>query len=136
MEEEFRTGFLSVPRLCVQISPTLSRFSHTRFTIVVLLQAIGFPKEYIASATVPIIFIFLYILGGGMSLIWYDVAGRRSFPPPSLLGASFFSFNKANAHPTFFSCFSPCSNLAGFVYPSYMSFKAIESTNKRDDTQW
>jgi len=27
-------------------------------------------------------------------------------------------------------------NLVGFVYPAYMSFKAIESEDKEDDTQW
>ena len=27
-------------------------------------------------------------------------------------------------------------NLAGFVYPAYASFKAIESFEKEDDTQW
>merc|ERR1712146_165320 len=27
-------------------------------------------------------------------------------------------------------------NLVGFVYPAYMSFKAIESETKDDDTQW
>ncbi len=26
--------------------------------------------------------------------------------------------------------------LVGFLYPAYMSFKAIESVNKTDDTQW
>jgi len=29
-----------------------------------------------------------------------------------------------------------CSNLVGFVYPAYMSFKAIESEDKSDDTIW
>jgi len=28
------------------------------------------------------------------------------------------------------------SNLVGFVYPAYASFKAIESTDTHDDTQW
>mmetsp|Transcript_27763 Transcript_27763/g.35905 ORF Transcript_27763/g.35905 Transcript_27763/m.35905 type:complete len:183 (+) Transcript_27763:245-793(+) len=27
-------------------------------------------------------------------------------------------------------------NLAGFIYPTYRSFKAIESTSSSDDTQW
>ncbi|CAM9498441.1 unnamed protein product [Phaeothamnion confervicola] len=27
-------------------------------------------------------------------------------------------------------------NLVGFIYPAYMSFKAIESTDSADDTQW
>ncbi|KAJ3035653.1 hypothetical protein HDV00_003593 [Rhizophlyctis rosea] len=27
-------------------------------------------------------------------------------------------------------------NLLGFLYPAYRSFKAIESTDKKDDTQW
>ncbi|KAF1770259.1 hypothetical protein GCK72_002077 [Caenorhabditis remanei] len=27
-------------------------------------------------------------------------------------------------------------NIMGFVYPAYMSIKAIESSNKEDDTQW
>ncbi|RHY73791.1 hypothetical protein DYB30_008514, partial [Aphanomyces astaci] len=27
-------------------------------------------------------------------------------------------------------------NLVGFVYPAYESFKAIESDNSNDDTQW
>ncbi|EGT38503.1 hypothetical protein CAEBREN_15523 [Caenorhabditis brenneri] len=27
-------------------------------------------------------------------------------------------------------------NFMGFVYPAYMSIKAIESSNKEDDTQW
>ncbi|CAO4360658.1 Protein CBR-YOP-1 [Caenorhabditis briggsae] len=27
-------------------------------------------------------------------------------------------------------------NVMGFVYPAYMSIKAIESSNKEDDTQW
>jgi receptor expression-enhancing protein 5/6 len=28
------------------------------------------------------------------------------------------------------------SNLVGWVYPAYRSFKAIETTEKTDDTQW
>jgi receptor expression-enhancing protein 5/6 len=28
------------------------------------------------------------------------------------------------------------TNLVGFVYPAYASFKAIESTDKNDDVQW
>jgi len=28
------------------------------------------------------------------------------------------------------------SNLVGFIYPAYESFKAIESTGTQDDTQW
>ncbi len=28
------------------------------------------------------------------------------------------------------------TNILGFVYPSYASFKAIESNNKEDDVQW
>ncbi|KAJ3049447.1 ER membrane protein DP1/Yop1 [Rhizophlyctis rosea] len=28
------------------------------------------------------------------------------------------------------------TNVIGFTYPAYMSFKAIESVDKRDDTQW
>ncbi|CAJ0873858.1 10415_t:CDS:2 [Entrophospora sp. SA101] len=28
------------------------------------------------------------------------------------------------------------SNLIGWLYPAYISFKAIESTDKADDTQW
>ncbi|CAG8439382.1 13752_t:CDS:2 [Funneliformis caledonium] len=28
------------------------------------------------------------------------------------------------------------SNLIGWVYPAYISFKAIETTDKADDTQW
>lgn len=32
--------------------------------------------------------------------------------------------------------FKILSLLVGFVYPAYMSFKAIESPEKSDDTQW
>ena len=28
------------------------------------------------------------------------------------------------------------TNIIGFVYPAYASFKAIESTDKQDDVQW
>jgi receptor expression-enhancing protein 5/6 len=28
------------------------------------------------------------------------------------------------------------TNILGFVYPAYASFKAIESNNKEDDVQW
>jgi len=28
------------------------------------------------------------------------------------------------------------SDLFGFVYPSYMSFKAVDSADPNDDTQW
>jgi receptor expression-enhancing protein 5/6 len=28
------------------------------------------------------------------------------------------------------------TNMVGFVYPAYCSFKAIESNNKDDDVQW
>jgi len=31
---------------------------------------------------------------------------------------------------------SPFSNLVGFIYPAYCSFKAIKSEDKEDDTQW
>jgi len=28
------------------------------------------------------------------------------------------------------------SNFAGFLYPAYMSFKALETDDKEDDKQW
>lgn len=31
---------------------------------------------------------------------------------------------------------SPVSNLVGFVYPTYKSYKALQSEKKEDDTQW
>lgn len=31
---------------------------------------------------------------------------------------------------------SPVANLVGFIYPTYKSYKALKSENKKDDTQW
>jgi receptor expression-enhancing protein 5/6 len=37
----------------------------------------------------------------------------------------------------FFNIFGALiTSMLGFVYPAYMSFKAIESPVKEDDTQW
>lgn len=35
-------------------------------------------------------------------------------------------------HPAY----NPHSNVIGFLFPAYYSFKAIESSNKEDDKQW
>ncbi len=48
---------------------------------------------------------------------------RRYDPPP----------REAHTHPL---PLPNHSNVIGFLFPAYYSFKAIESPNKEDDKQW
>lgn len=44
--------------------------------------------------------------------------------------------SKSLAHCISSSCIHTHSNVIGFLFPAYYSFKAIESSNKEDDKQW
>ena len=76
----------------------------------------GVPYEYFVLGLAGFMVLLLFF-GIGASLIWYVrvLAG----------------FVASYADRYLF-----CSNIIGFVFPTYMSFKAIESEGKNDDTQW
>jgi len=52
----------------------------------------------------------------------------------------FYIFSGAVGLLSFYLIFGDCAefvcNMVGFLYPAYISIKAIESGNKEDDTQW
>ncbi|KAI8999532.1 TB2/DP1, HVA22 family-domain-containing protein [Gaertneriomyces semiglobifer] len=62
-----------------------------------------------------------------------ELERRTQFPKTYSVGG-FLGFT---AVLIFFNIWgSLLTNLIGFLYPAYASFKAIESTSKTDDTQW
>jgi len=53
-----------------------------------------------------------------------------------LLDLDTFKFSEILLLSSNLRSFDLVSNLVGFIYPAYASFKAIETTGKDDDTQW
>lgn len=62
-----------------------------------------------------------------------DLAGKLGVKPSVLLGGSFVLIVIMVALN--YGAYILTSSV-GFLYPAYMSFKAIESKDTRDDTQW
>lgn len=91
------------------------------------------PRPYLAVGAFTIIFLFVFV-GLGASLFRYV-----SLPPlPVLERTQFERLPRActQSHIAQVGHSFNCSQLIGFAYPAYASFKAIESVQKEDDTLW
>lgn len=62
-----------------------------------------------------------------------DLSGKIGVKPSVLLGGS-FAFVVIMIALNYGACILTSS--VGFLYPAYMSFKAIETKDTKDDTQW